>query len=106
MALNRRKLSVIIPTMEKDADLVEGALSSVAWADEILIVDSSFSSKIKEIAQKWNVNYLARQYVYSADQKNWAIPKPLTIGFCCWIVMRLLLKSSKRQSGKCWVLKR
>lgn len=66
---------MIIPTMEKDADLVEGALSSVAWADEILIVDSSFSSKIKEIAQKWNVNYLARQYVYSADQKNWAIPQ-------------------------------
>ncbi|MFO7807075.1 MAG: glycosyltransferase family 2 protein, partial [Candidatus Moraniibacteriota bacterium] len=75
MRSTKKKLSVIIPTMEKDADLLEGAIGSVDWADEVLVVDSSFSSKIKKIADWWNVRYLAHEYVYSAKQKNWAIPQ-------------------------------
>jgi hypothetical protein len=75
MSLISRKVSVIIPTMERDADMLESAIQSVVWADDILVVDSSFSSKVREIANKWGAKYLAHEYVYSAKQKNWAIPQ-------------------------------
>jgi len=71
----REKISVIIPTIEKDLEIVEGALKSVQWADEILIVDSSFSKKVETMASKWGARYFSHEYVYSAKQKNWVIPK-------------------------------
>jgi len=71
----RKKLSVIIPTREEDKEVLKGALKSVFWADDILIVDSSFSKEIEKEAERNGARYFAREYVYSANQKNWAIPK-------------------------------
>ena len=68
-------MSVIIPTREEDLGILEGALSSVQWADEILIVDSSFSSQVKKVAEKWGAKYFSHEYIYSAKQKNWIVPK-------------------------------
>jgi len=68
-------LTIIIPTNENDLDILEGALNSALWADEILLVDSSFSDKVKNKAREYGAKYLAHHYVYSAKQKNWAIPK-------------------------------
>lgn len=73
--MKQEKLSVIIPTKEDDLDILEGAINSVKWADEILIVDSSFSAKIRKLAKEYRANYLEHEYVYSAKQKNWAIPQ-------------------------------
>ncbi len=73
--MQKKKLSVIIPTKKEDLDLAEGAIQSVLWADEILIVDSSFSKESKELGKKYGARVLYHEYVYSAKQKNWAIPK-------------------------------
>jgi len=71
----REKISVVIPTTEKDIGILEGALKSVQWVDEILVVDSSFSGKVEKLSEKWGAKYLDHEYVYSAKQKNWAIPQ-------------------------------
>ncbi len=71
----REKVSVIIPTWDKDLAIVEGAIKSVLWADEVILVDSSCSKKVEAVAKKWNLVYFARQMKNWAEQKNWAILK-------------------------------
>lgn len=68
---------MIIPTNSNDLDILDGALSSARFADEILVVDGSSpaSAKMKAKAEEYGTNYLAHPYIYSAKQKNWAIPK-------------------------------
>ena len=73
--MKKRKLSVIIPTKKSDLKLAEGAIQSVLWADEIILVDSSFSQESKELGKKYGAKVLQHEYVYSAKQKNWAIPQ-------------------------------
>ena len=73
--MERNNLTVIIPTKKEDLDVLESAISSVLWVDEILIIDSSFSEEISKMAKKYNAHYLSHEYVYSAKQKNWAIPQ-------------------------------
>lgn len=73
--MKKRKLSVIIPTKKEDLDLAEGAIQSVLWADEIILVDSSFSKESKMLGKKYGAKVLQHEYVYSAKQKNWAIPQ-------------------------------
>lgn len=76
---NNQKISVIIPTRSEDIKLVQAAVDSVSWVDDILIADSSktVSGKqcIEKFAQKNNARYIYREYKYSANFKNWAIPK-------------------------------
>lgn len=75
----KSKLTVLIPTYSKDIDILRRALNSVLWADEILIADSSKTEagkkRMKEIANEFRANYIFREYRYSADFKNWAIPQ-------------------------------
>ena len=73
--MRKRRLSVIIPTKKEDLDLAEGAIQSVLWADEIILVDSSFSKESKVLGKKYQAKVLQHKYVYSAKQKNWAIPQ-------------------------------
>lgn len=73
--MKNNDLTVIIPTKEEDLDVLASAMESVKWADEILIIDSSFSNKIEKIAKTYKARYLTHQYSYSAKQKNWAIPQ-------------------------------
>lgn len=69
-----RKLSVIIPTYNVE-DLVGQAIDSVKWADEIFVVDSFSTDKTVEIAKAKGARVVQHEYVYSAKQKNWAIPQ-------------------------------
>lgn len=71
----REKLTVIIPTWDKDLGIVEGAIKSVLWADEVVLIDSSCSRKVKKLASKWDLTYYGRKMKHWAEQKNWAIPK-------------------------------
>ena len=70
----RQKITVIIPTYNVE-DLIEEALRSVQWADEILVVDSFSTDKTVAIAKRWGARVLRHEYIYSAKQKNWAIPQ-------------------------------
>jgi glycosyltransferase involved in cell wall biosynthesis len=67
-------LSVIVPTYNEEATL-PGCLESVRFADEVLVVDSYSTDRTLAIAREFGARVLQHEYVYSARQKNWAIPK-------------------------------
>jgi len=70
----RKPLSVLVPC-GNSADVVEDCLRSVAWADEIVVVDSFSTDGAAEIAKRYASRILRHEYVDSATQKNWAIPQ-------------------------------
>lgn len=72
--MEKIKLTVIIPTFNVE-DIIEASIRSVLWADEILVVDSFSNDKTCEIAESLGAKVLKHEYVYSAKQKNWAIPQ-------------------------------
>ena len=69
-----KKVSVIIPTFN-EAHNIAGVLESVAWADEIIIVDSFSTDETLSIAEKYEVKIWQHEYKGPAAQKNWAIPQ-------------------------------
>ncbi|RLD96439.1 MAG: glycosyltransferase family 2 protein [Aquificota bacterium] len=70
----REKLTVIVPTLNEEENL-QACLESVAWADEIIVVDSGSTDATLEIAQSLADRILEHEYINSATQKNWAIPQ-------------------------------
>jgi glycosyltransferase involved in cell wall biosynthesis len=50
-------------------------LEQLAWADEVIVMDSFSQDKTVEIAQTFGVKILQRKYDGPANQKNWAIPQ-------------------------------
>jgi glycosyltransferase involved in cell wall biosynthesis len=70
----RVPLTVIVPTFNEQ-DNLEDCLRSVAWADEVLVVDSFSTDRTLEIARRHTDRIIQREYINSASQKNWAIPQ-------------------------------
>jgi glycosyltransferase involved in cell wall biosynthesis len=70
----RRPLTVIVPTYNEESTL-RGCLESARFADEILVVDSFSTDATVAIAREFGARVLQHEYVYSARQKNWAIPR-------------------------------
>ena len=68
------KLTAIIPT-KNEAHNIEAVLQSVAFADEVMVVDSFSTDNTVELARKYTDCIKQREYGYSASQKNWAIPQ-------------------------------
>jgi glycosyltransferase involved in cell wall biosynthesis len=66
------KLSVIIPTYNEEAFL-EDALFSVAFADEIIVVDSFSTDATPEIAKRYAHKFLQRKFDNFSAQKNFAL---------------------------------
>ena len=52
-------------------------LESVAWADEILMADSGSTDGTIAIGRDQGARVIEREYVNSADFKNWAIPQAI-----------------------------
>ena len=71
-APGRFKVSVIITTFNEEVNVAE-CLESVLWADEILLADSFSTDRTVEIASKYPVRVLQREYYGSAAQKNWSM---------------------------------
>jgi glycosyltransferase involved in cell wall biosynthesis len=67
------KLSVTIITKDEEAD-IGAAIESVAWADEILVVDSRSTDRTVEIARSANapVVVIVRDWPGYIEQKNFA----------------------------------
>ena len=65
------KLSVTIITKDEAAN-IEGALKSVAWADELIVVDSESSDDTVAIARRYTDRVSTRPFVGYGDQKNHA----------------------------------
>ncbi|MCH2042608.1 MAG: glycosyltransferase family 2 protein [Saprospiraceae bacterium] len=68
------KITAIIPTYN-EATNMRPLLSSLEWADEIIVIDSFSTDATVEIAKEFDVQLYQRNYVNSANQKNWVIPK-------------------------------
>jgi glycosyltransferase involved in cell wall biosynthesis len=72
--MSRSPISVLLPTFNC-AKTVRATLESVKWADEILVVDSHSTDDTLDICQEYGARILQREYVNSANQKNWALPQ-------------------------------
>ena len=68
------QLSVIITTFNEEHN-IQAALESVAWADEVIVVDSFSEDRTVEIARQYTRRVMQRAYTGPAEQKNWAIPQ-------------------------------
>jgi glycosyltransferase involved in cell wall biosynthesis len=64
------KLSVTIITKNEAADIGD-ALASVAWADEIIVVDSHSTDDTVAIARRYTDRVIARDWPGYIDQKNY-----------------------------------
>ncbi len=74
---NRQKLTALIPAgIAGDEKIIARCIKSVAWADEVFVVlDSKSRDNTEKIAKEMGARVLRHEYVYSAKQKNWAIPR-------------------------------
>ena len=71
----RRRVSAIVTTFN-EADSIAECLDSLAWCDEILVVDSHSTDATGEISHRYGrVRVLSRTYYGAASQKNWAIDR-------------------------------
>jgi glycosyltransferase involved in cell wall biosynthesis len=71
----RRRVSAIVTTYN-EAAAIGPCLESLAWCDEILVVDSYSTDATCEIARRHDgVQVLSRTYYGAASQKNWAIDR-------------------------------
>lgn len=69
------KITAIIPTLNEEVHIKE-AIESVAWCDEIIVVDSFSKDRTVEIVKSFpHVRLLQHEYEHSAAQKNWTIPQ-------------------------------
>ena len=68
------KITAIIPT-GNEIHNIEAVITSVDFADEILVVDSFSTDGTYEKSQELATRVVRREYHYSASQKNWAIPQ-------------------------------
>lgn len=77
----RKTLSVALITRNEEGNL-ERTLGTVAWADEIVIVDSGSSDRTEEIARKFHARFFDEPWKGFAAQKNSALEKCS----CDWVL--------------------
>ncbi len=70
----RSPVSVLITT-RNEAAVIGAALASVAWAAEILVVDSGSTDATVDIARAHGARVVEHPYESPARQKNWALPQ-------------------------------
>jgi glycosyltransferase involved in cell wall biosynthesis len=63
------RLSVLIITLNEER-LLERVLQSVAWADEIVIVDSGSTDRTEEIARRYTDRFFVRPYPGEGEQRR------------------------------------
>lgn len=70
--MTRRRLSVVVVTLNEEERL-RACLESVAWADEIVVVDAESTDKTVPIAHEYTDKVSVRPWPGFAAQKNFAI---------------------------------
>lgn len=68
------KITAIIPTLNEEIH-IEAAITSVAFADEIIVIDSFSTDNTVTLAEKHNVKIIKREFDDFSSQKNFAIDK-------------------------------
>lgn len=77
----RKTLSVALITHNEEGNL-ERTLGTVAWADEIVVVDSGSSDGTEEVARKFHARFFDEPWKGFAEQKNSALEKCS----CDWVL--------------------
>jgi glycosyltransferase involved in cell wall biosynthesis len=67
-------LSAVIITLNEEANLAR-TLASVAWADEIVVLDSGSTDRTREIAESFHAKFFSEGWKGFAAQKNSALQK-------------------------------
>jgi len=67
-------ITAIIPTFNEEKN-IEEAIRSVAWADEILVIDSYSTDNTVSLAQKNGARVIQRHFDHFSAQKNYAIDR-------------------------------
>lgn len=67
-------ISILIPTLNEAENLAE-LLPLLAWAAEIVVVDSLSEDATAEVVAKAGARLISRAYTTPSEQKNWAIPQ-------------------------------
>ena len=65
------KITAIVITFNEEANIA-GALASLAWADEIIVVDSESRDRTTEIARSFTARVIVRPWPGYSAQKNFA----------------------------------
>lgn len=68
----REKLSVLIITKNEE-EHINALLSSIDFADEVVVVDSYSTDKTVILAEELGAKVLFREFDYHAAQKNWGL---------------------------------
>ena len=70
---SRPRLTALVTTLNEEATL-QACLESLAFADEIFVVDSFSTDRTLAIARSFpRVKVVQHEYLGSAAQKNWAM---------------------------------
>ena len=70
--MTRRRLSVVVVTLNEEERL-RACLESVAWADEIVVVDALSQDKTAQIAREFTDRVIVRPWPGFAAQKNFGL---------------------------------
>ena len=70
--MTRPRLSAVVITLNEE-DRIRATLASVAWADEIVVVDSGSEDKTVSIAREFTDHVVIHPWQGFAGQKNFAI---------------------------------
>ena len=74
MAEARVNISVIVPTKNEEKNITD-CLSSVSWADEVIVVDARSTDRTVEIAGRFTKNIFVRDWTGYAEVKQFALQK-------------------------------
>lgn len=70
----KQPVTALVTTLNEERN-IRDCLASIAWADEILLVDSGSTDETLKIAEQFKPRVLEHEYVNAAAQKNWAVPQ-------------------------------
>ncbi|HET6318122.1 MAG TPA: glycosyltransferase family 2 protein, partial [Chloroflexota bacterium] len=65
-------VSVLIPTLDEEVNLPD-CLASVAWADQVFVVDSFSHDRTIAIARERGAHVVQHEFESYSRQKNWAL---------------------------------
>lgn len=72
-SVNKLPVTVVVPVLNEEVNL-PACLESVAWADEIFVVDSGSKDRTCEIAEQYGAKPVQFQYVPGGPRKkNWSL---------------------------------
>jgi glycosyltransferase involved in cell wall biosynthesis len=65
-------ISVLIMTLNEELN-IRRCIESVAWADDIIVLDSGSTDRTQEIAVEYGCTVVSRQLITWAEHQNWAL---------------------------------